>query len=241
MKIDSREIRAVQSTEETASQRYDIYAPIHKALRSMMSDTLLAMGRADGADAAECRAAGERVLLLADTCQAHLEHESDFVHPAMEARAPGSSAHIADDHVHHLAAIAGLRAAVAQMNAAAEPLARTQRALALYRQLALFVADNFQHMQIEETEHNAVLRQTYTDAELAELEQRIVASQSPTEAMGTLRWMVPALPASERLGLLRGMQAGAPAEVFAAALGVVRPHLGQNDWDRLAQGLGVAA
>ena len=115
------------------------------------------------------------------------------------------------------------------------------RSLALYRQLDLFVADNFQHMQIEETDHNAVLRHGYTDSQLGALEQRIVASQPPAEAMNTLRWMVPALPASERLGLLRGMQAAAPAPVFCAALDTVRPHLGAHDWNRLAEGLGVPA
>ena len=32
--------------------------------------------------------------------------------------------------------------------------------------LALFIADNFQHMHVEETAHNAVLWARYTDAEL---------------------------------------------------------------------------
>ncbi len=239
MKIDPREMQAAQALAE-APPRLNIYQGIHKALRAMMMDTLAALGRLDADDGADVARAAERVLALAECCESHLGHENDFIHPAMEAHRPGSSAQVAGEHAHHLAALAQLRQAVALLGAS-QGAPRAAAALALYRQLALFVAENFQHMHFEETAHNQVLWDGYSDEALQALEMRIVASLPPEENLMVLRWMIPAMAPAERLQVLGGMQAGAPAPAFAAALDVVRPHLSGHDWARLTGGLGVPA
>ena len=77
-------------------------------------------------------------------------------------------------------------------------------ALRLYRHLALFVAENFQHMHIEETVNNAALWACYSDAELLEIHGRLLASMPPQEHLLVARWMVPALSPVERAGMLNG-------------------------------------
>ena len=47
MKIDSQELQQVAATQ---APRVDMYSGIHKALRALMADTLVAVGRMDGAD-----------------------------------------------------------------------------------------------------------------------------------------------------------------------------------------------
>jgi hypothetical protein len=44
MKIDTHEMRQVAAAQ---APRMDLYAGIHKALRALMADTLLAVGRMD--------------------------------------------------------------------------------------------------------------------------------------------------------------------------------------------------
>jgi hypothetical protein len=56
-------------------------------------------------------------------------------------------------------------------------------ALQLYRHPARFVAENFEHMQVEETVHNEALWAHYTDAELKALHDRLRASIPPAEMM----------------------------------------------------------
>lgn len=219
-----------------AAPRMDIYVGIHKALRAMMLDTLQAVGRVDVDDPAETRTACERVQELADICVSHLGHENDFVHAAMEARRPGSSGRIAAEHVEHLAAIAGLRAAASALLAAGCGATQAQTALRLYRQLALFVGENFAHMHVEETQHNQVLWSCYSDEELRALEGAIVASLPPAENRCIMRWMIPAMTPAERAELLAGVQAAAPAPVYAAVLDAVRPHLAHVDWVKLTRG-----
>jgi len=220
--------------------RVDLYAYIHKALRTMMTDTLHSVGRVDVHDSIELHAVCERVLALADACANHLAHENIFVHPAMEACQPGSSAQVSHEHEEHQHAIAQLCEAAATLGDARPGPARAQAAQALYRELAVFVAENFLHMHIEETAHNHVLQSGYSDAELMALEGRILASIPPEENLAALRWMVPALTPAERAQLLGGMQAGAPAPVFAAALDAVRPHLSARDWAKLEETLAPA-
>jgi hypothetical protein len=233
MKIDSNELRQIAAAQ---AQRVDMYAGIHKAIRALMADTLLAMGRMDAEDDLELARTTERVLELLEFCASHLKHENEFVHAAIEARAPGASERIAHEHEEHGRHIAALARSVASLRACPmEP--RPAGALGLYRELSLFIAENFQHMHVEETAHNAVLWARYTDAELVEIHNRLVASIPPQEMMLVARWMVPFMNPAERAGMLGDVRAHAPAPAFQAMLDTVRPHLTQDEWAKLARSL----
>lgn len=233
MNIDQREMRQVA---EAAAPRVDMYVGIHKALRALMADNLLVVGRMDVDDSLELAQVTQRVLELLDFCRSHLQHENDFVHTAMEARAPGASGQIAHEHEEHVAAITALANQTTAL-LQCEPEARAAGALALYRALSLFIAHNFEHMHVEETAHNAVLWARYTDAELIEIHNALVASIPPHEMMFVVRWMVPFMNPAERAAMMGDMRAHAPAPAFAAALDVVRPHLTEREWAKLSASL----
>ncbi|EER59642.1 conserved hypothetical protein [Acidovorax delafieldii 2AN] len=239
MKIDPREIAELASAQPGVP-RLDMYAGIHKAMRALMADTLLGLGRTDVDDELAFAQAGERVLQLLEFCSAHLRHENTFVHKAMEARAPGSSGAIADEHAEHEHDIAALAEGVAQLRSC-ERMARPRAVQALYRQLALFVAHNFEHMHIEETLHNEVLWAHYSDEELMQVHNALVASIPPSEMMVVVRWLVPFMAPAERLAMLADMRQHAPAPAFEAVLHTVQPHLTQAEWRQLMQGLGIPA
>ena len=224
----------------TSSSRENLYAGIHKALRAMMADTLLAVGRADPSDPQDVADASGRVIALMALCEAHVQHENSFVHPAIEARTPGVCGEVAQDHVEHLHHIQRLRAAAQQLPTLGAQL-QAGALHALYLELSLFVADNLQHMHVEETRHNAALWSAYTDAELHAIHDALVATIEPADMMQVMRWMLPQMHALERLQVLGGMRQGAPAPVFQAVLDVVQPHLSPRDWAKLTQGLGLPA
>jgi len=234
MKLDTREIQAVANSQPA---RVDLYSGIHKAMRNLMADTLLALSRLDPDDDAELSAVSGRIRELLDFCAAHVRHENDFVHTAIEARAVGASAALAHEHDEHVQSIARLQAAVARLCRTAGGQEAASAAHTLYRDLALFVGHNLVHMHEEETVHNAILWARYTDAELIDLHARLLATIAPPEMMYTLRWMVPSLTPAERTALFSDMQAHAPAPVLEAALSHVRPFLNGNDWAKLARSL----
>lgn len=235
MKIDAQELERLAA----AQPRMDMYTGIHKAMRACMADALLALGRTDPADAEEIATATARVLDLLDLCESHLQHENDFVHRAIEARAAGASDAVAHDHEEHREHIGQLRLLV-QVLRTARAGAGALVAQQLYRQLGLFVAENFRHMDVEETAHNAVLWARYSDAELAALHDELVASIPPEKMIRIARWLVPAMNPAERLALLGDIQSKAPAPAFEAILDVARPHLTAGEWAKLARGLGIS-
>jgi hypothetical protein len=222
----------------TAIPRHDIYRFVHKALRAFMSDTLSAVGSMDPHDDAEQNAVLKQVRELLDFCQGHLRKEDHFVHSAMEERAPGSTRATAGDHKEHLHSfddIEAMRIAVEQT----EGKARTGAAALLYRKLALFVGENFVHMNVEETENNEVLWRTHSDAELIAIEQAIVASLSPQEKLFSGRWMLPVLSPAERALVLNTMRASLPPQAFAGILVTLMPRLSDANWRKLTAAIGT--
>jgi hypothetical protein len=235
MKIDEKEMREVAAS---ATPRLDMYAGIHKALRALMADTLLAVGRMDCADDLEFAQVTQRVVEMLDVLRSHLAHENRFVHPAIEARVPGASQRIAAEHVEHERHLAQLAQALESLRA--RPAAsRAAAAHSLYQKLAVFTAENFEHMQLEETEHNAALWAHYTDDELAAIHNGLVASIPPQEMMYVMRWMLPSMNPAERAGMLAEMRAHAPAPAFRAVIDTARPHLTASEWDKLAKALAL--
>jgi len=109
----------------------------------------------------------------------------------------------------------------------------------LGRGLEEFVGENFLHMHVEESALNSALWAAYSDAELLEIHQRILASIDPAEMALVLRWMVPAMSPGERAAMLGEMQTQMPPEAMRWALEIVRPHLDDSAWRKLARALRI--
>jgi len=230
--------RSPAATRAAPAPRHDVYGNIHKALRAMMFDTLQRVGTLDVTDDDDmARTLGQAERLLAHLTS-HLEHEDEFVHPALEACSPGASVVTADAHAEHRGSIAALAAEISALRSAAAA-ERSLRSARLYRHLALFVADNLQHMHIEETAHNTLLWAACTDAELQALTGRIVAHLQPQIMAEALDWMAASLNPAELAELFGGIQLQAPPEAFRSLLEIARSRLDDKRWARLARALGL--
>jgi hypothetical protein len=204
-----------------------------------MADGLGAVGRMDPHDEDEVVATLARTRALLGLCRSHLELENRHLHSAMEARRPHSAAHTAADHLEHGAALERLEGRIEDVEAANDA-DRDDAALALYRELALFVAAHLEHMQVEETLDMAVLWAHYTDAELEAIHEAVLASIPPSDLLSYARWIVPAATPAERAALLTGLQQSAPREAMAALIAIVRPTLTEHEWTKLECAIGPA-
>jgi hypothetical protein len=110
----------------------------------------------------------------------------------------------------------------------------------LYHHLALFVAENFQHMHIEETANNAALWALYSDAELHEIHARLLAGIPPEKDLVVARWMIPALCPMERAIIVGHAKRQMPPEAFIGVLAHVKPHMDESGWTKLASAVGVS-
>ena len=213
--------------------RLDLFAGIHKGLRALMAHVLVRVGRLDPHDLDDVAEVTEDVRALLTLCASHVHHENRVIHPALEARHPGSSAQTAVDHVRHEDAIAALGALVERVGGDDEA------ARELYRDLAAFVAHNLEHMEFEETHHNGLLWEAYSDVELMALHQNILSQLTPQEMQLGMRWILPHVNPAQRAGMLGGLRQAAPPQVFEHMLALVRPQLGGRDWRKLSTALAL--
>jgi hypothetical protein len=233
-------IRLEDALPLEAAPRMDLYGPVHKGLRTLMFDTLGRVGRCDTDDARDLAEAIDSARTLLWICASHLSHENVFVHEAMEARRPGASRRTGEDHVEHERSIAALRAAVDALETTA-PALRSVAMYRLYLRLARFVAENLEHMEVEETHNTWLLRDAYDDAELGALHDRLLASIDPAEMQVFQRWILAGISHPERVGMLSAMRASAPAPVFEATVAQCRDILAPRDWAKLARALELPA
>lgn len=218
------------------ARRYNLYSAVHKALRGFMMETVARAGRADVNDDCEFATMLEQVRGLLQACRDHLRHENEFVHPALERAVKQSSQHTSDDHAEHVHAIDALALQVNHL-AAVPATERFFLVQQLYMQLTTFVAENFVHMQVEETQNHQVLIAAYTDAELLQIKDAIVASISPQENMLMMKWMLQYMNSTELAAMLSGIKQHAPPPVFQAVVDLAGETLSQRDFFKLERAL----
>lgn len=218
--------------------RFDVYTLIHKAWRIFLADTLQRVGRLDVDDDAEREQVCAQVQALMQQLRLHLQHENEFLHAAIEARRPGGARRTGEDHVHHVDAIRNLDDEALALRQA-RPGHRAALAQRLYRQLALFVADNLTHMHLEETDNQALLWSLYDDAELLAIHDQILAAVGPDEMAQTVRWLARGLSPQELAQLFGGLRASAPPAAFEALYDVALAQLDESRRAKLARALGL--
>ena len=196
------------------------------------------VGRVDVEDVEELGQTLAQLEELLALCLGHVQHENQFMHPAIEAAQPLAARVTATDHDEHQRSIVALRAA-AHMLGIAPPEGRPVLASSLYRELALFVSDKLHHMHVEESQLNAVLWAHYSDAELLQLHTRLLASIGPREHLQVARWMVLVLNPLERAAMLGDIERQSPPEAFRGLLAGVGLQLDDSAWNKLAHRVGV--
>jgi iron-sulfur cluster repair protein YtfE (RIC family) len=238
MEMEMQQGNYTQQNDAHAN-RVDIYAGIHKAVRAFLCDTLTRLASLDVDDESEVAGTLSQVRELLEFCEHHIANEEKFVHPAMEARRPGSAAGTAADHLEHAESVAAMLADCTAIDSG-HGAARVEAWRRLQRRLARFTGDNLAHMDHEETANNAVLHACYTDGELIALHQQILASLSPQELATGLRWVLTGSSPAERTQVMAGIRADAPPPVFEAMLDMARQSLAASAWNKLAVSLAPA-
>lgn len=226
----STESQTETTTTNARSPRFDVYGPIHKAIRKVVSELLVRMGRTSFADAAVARTLTEELEGVLRWCEEHIEHEVEFVHPALAQRVPGALAKIDQGHDDHARLVGELRGLIVAVDAAPSPELRVRAGHTLYLHYATFVAETLVHMVEEERVVQPLMHRFFTDAELMKINDAIIQSMAPPEMLDSLSKMFPALNGPERAALLGGANANAPPEAMRAIVDVARSRLEPGEW-----------
>ena len=209
-----------------AAGRWDLYGPVHKGLRRRHAQLLQRIGSADFA--------GDITPLLADLrghlqmAAVHLIDEEIHIHRRLDARAPDATVMLESQHNGHRHHLDALEEAIRALEAQSHRTSLCGHSL--YLAFTRFVAEDLLHMAHEEEVTWPLLCSLYSDDELAGIEAEIVASLPPALSAAIMSTMVAAVNTPQRIHLLRGIQAHAPAGDYATLLdAVVKPALSEEE------------
>jgi hypothetical protein len=222
-----------------STTRVDLYTVIHKGLRPAMFDTTLKLATFDVENDAERRETAALVLTTLKTLRDHGHHEDAAVMPALQKVAPALFDSLNAEHHSQEAQMDGLEALVAAMQGG--PVEeRGVVAKTLHMAYNQFVAEYQRHLGREESESNPLLQASYTDAELAAVRGKVMGSLPPPVLIENLSRMFGSANPDDATGILKGLQANAPAPVFAAVCDRASAALGASRWAVVRGRLGLA-
>jgi len=218
---------------------FDLYRDIHKGIRADLFAVTSEAGNVDPHDwdgAVDLAAhVGRTVELLAS----HAEHEDRAVLPAIEEHLPALAVRISTDH-------ASLETRMETLNALAgavveTPGERRRRPVQwLYLELASFTGTYLAHQDVEERAVMPALERALGLDAVLGIHHEIVSNIPPDEMAKTLALMLPAMNVDDRVELLAGLRATAPAPVFEGVFGLAASVLTPADHAAVAAGLGIA-
>jgi hypothetical protein len=202
--------------------RFDLYRSAHKGLRKALFDAVTRIGATDFRDARAAATAAEAARVMVALSRKHIASESRFVHPAVEARAPGLMKALDHTHAEHKHELDTLEMRARELASTAVAASRLAAGARLYEAAALFAAHDLQHMAEEEQAVMPALWHLFSDDELMGIQQSIVAALQPEDLALALRPMLLAMNTLEREKMLGGLKAALPRErwdqVWALAL-----------------------
>jgi hypothetical protein len=226
-------------TSALAPVTLDLYRDIHKAIRVELFAVTTEAGRLDPSQGIARAALATHVRDAVELLVSHAAHEDGAVQPALEIHLPELAERVEIDHLTLDARMADLTG-MAQEAAALAVTDAGAKVHRLYLALASFTSDYLEHQDVEERVVMPALEAAIGVEEVVAIHQAILAGIPPEEMGRSLALMIPAMNIDNRVELLGGMRAGAPAEVFEGVWGLTGSVLDPADLSALSARLDLA-
>lgn len=195
-------------------QRFNPFNMIHKALRAMLYDTALSLQQTYFADAAEAEAALQKIETVLNQFEQHAHHEDTYLLPSITYFNPWLANEFEKEHETDSTLCNRIKHLLNIFRATTLPEERLVAGSAITKAFTEFLVFNLQHMAKEEIVLNQALWQHYTDAELMQLNQTIVANIAPEDKAISSQWMMRGVNKVEAINWLKGMRQNAPEPDF---------------------------
>ena len=218
--------------------RFEIYTPIHKGLRRGVSLLAIKAGKLDLNDEIALRALCDEIQTHAGLVDVHHTLEERFVHPMLNARVPGGAEILEEEHravTHHLDNLTSFAARLRE-----EPDNKQRQDLGLECYLALnrFIGLFWSHLDREEEQAQPTLWRFYSDEELVETWNRLLAAQSAADAKANLELIFAASNMNDIVGEFRHVDVRSLPKDHPNALTVAEQILSADKLSALKSQLG---
>jgi hemerythrin superfamily protein len=221
-----------------AQPRFDVYGPIHKGIRSLMTELMYELGKSDVNDTSEFTALGEKLGYLWDILYVHAQGEEEFIFPHLERKDKTFHRKLKQAHEKFEKDANMFRDSFKGLLGMDMEVSEKQAGMTKFtKRYNTFVSEYFSHMQDEELDANPILWGMLDDEKLMEMLSNM--SQKPTVELREylLPYLLRATNPAERIGVLMGMKRSMSESMFDGTLKIARTSLAESDWQKLKQSL----
>jgi len=221
--------------------RFNSFLFVHKGLRAMLYDASLALQQTDFSMSAEAEKALTKVDNVLFVFDRHAHHEDSFVIPMIEKFEPELADSFEKEHVEDRRLGNNLKNLLAIFENALLPEEKTICGSAIIKSFTEFLVFNLQHMAKEEHLLNQALWKHYTDEQIMEMNNKLVASIPPAEMQTVARWMLRGVSTTDAIHWLKSVKHSAPAFVFNNLMHMVQEEFNETRFSIIQESLEEAA
>lgn len=221
--------------------RFDLYGPVHKGLRSALSSLCFQTGSMDVlSDEQGLKSFLEEFKRVVIILEAHAHDEDLHLNDPYLQYAPQTAKRLEEEHQVLDLKLDNIVTLANQLEQEVSSEERRRLWYQLGRDLTRFTAEYFMHLQNEEGPGMDALWANLTDEQLIDYSIKIRSSIPPHTMMIFLHYMLPAITHTARFEMLSGMKRFAPREAYEAVLRLAENRLDSNSMMELMSALELA-
>ncbi len=227
----------------------DLFTPIHKGLRSLLYATSARIQTNDFGDVDATRTLvhdldRDFATARVSTCAlcimaAHAEAEETMIFPESEKFGNELVARLVREHRELARQELAIAEAGRRLLALGTPSDRIAAGVALNQTANELLAAYFGHMNLEETDLVPLMREHFTDAQMAAMRGRIISGLPPDQLFAFLGWILPSMNVTELSEMIGVARAAMPPPVFAKVTGLCAARVDPARWTEVRARTGI--
>jgi len=214
-------------------RKTDLFTFIHKSIRSLIYNAASKLQTADFTDEKEVKNLLTSLRHDLDLLHEHAVNEDNIIFPEIADEEPQMIEVLNEEHKKletKLNSILVLIEKIEHTNSMEERMLLGNSLNSLFND---FIADYLTHMNHEEATVLEASLKYLTNEELIAIRTRIQSNVPPDRYKIWMNWMLKSLNNFELIGLLSGMKAGAPPQVFENVVGVAQTVIEKEKWSKI--------
>lgn len=218
-------------------QRLNIFNQVHKGLRAALYETALLLQQANFTSANESDVAMERIKEVLMLFEEHARKEDFYILKAIVPYEPSVADAFEQEHIEDMELSAELSDAVVAFESLLDNSEREAAGRKINELFAAFIAFNLKHMGKEELVINEILWRYFSDNEILQIQNRIVASTQPWHQDFFSKWMLRGINNAEATSWLLAVERTAPPIVYQTLFNKARQQFTNSRFQKLVESL----
>lgn len=218
-------------------QRINIFNQIHKGLRAALYETALSLQQADFTSEQEAEESLNKVKEVIMLFDEHANKEDHYILPALAAYEPSVVDAFEKEHLTDIALAGKLSDTVDAFHSLLKAGERADAGKKINIDFVEFMVFNLNHMAKEEDIINNLLWRYYSDADLLQIQQRIVQDTPAWLQDFYSKWMLKGINNAEAAMWLRAVERSAPEVVYKTLFAKAEQELSNTRYKKLVETL----